>query len=174
MAQEIFRHIKEAQSSLCKITFCLYDRKAYTIFKQTVFRYLDYIVNKLGKGPFVTVDAIIEMPEGIVLIKRSNPPFGWALPGGFVDYAESLEEAVRREAKEETGLDLEDLKQFHTYSEPLRDPRFHTISTVYIAKGCGVPKSGSDAATLNIVKPAAINDYNLAFDHKKIIEDYLK
>ena len=75
----------------------------------------------------MTVDVIIELSEGIVIIKRSNPPFGWALPGGFVDYAESLEDAVIREAKEETDLDLIQLKQFHTYSDPHRDPRFHTI-----------------------------------------------
>ena len=99
--------------------------------------YIDHVVRKLGSGPYVTVDIIIETLQGIVLIERSNPPYGWALPGGFVDYGESLEEAAAREAKEETNLDLVDLRQFHTYSAPGRDPRFHTITTVFIAEGQG-------------------------------------
>ncbi|MDD5116607.1 MAG: NUDIX hydrolase [Candidatus Omnitrophica bacterium] len=119
------------------------------------------------------MDAIIELPEGIVVIKRSNPPFGWALPGGFVDYGESLEEAVKREAKEETGLDLTGIKQFHTYSDPQRDPRFHTIGTVFIAKAKGKPKAGDDAAGLKVVKRQELEKMDFAFDHKKIIRDYL-
>ena len=175
MSQEVFKHLRETpDSSLCQIIFCLYDKEAYKVFNETVLRYLEYITKKVQQGPFVTVDAIIEINEGIVLIKRSNPPFGWALPGGFVDYGESLEEAVRREAKEETGLDLENMKQFHTYSKPVRDPRFHTISTVYIGRGVGRPKSGSDAANLKVVKRQKLKNYNFAFDHKKILEDYLK
>ncbi|MDP2940998.1 MAG: NUDIX hydrolase [Candidatus Omnitrophota bacterium] len=129
----------------------------------------------------MTVDAIIEVPAspaggeaGVVLIKRSNPPFGWAIPGGFVDYGESLEDAVRREMKEETSLDLEDLRQFHTYSEPARDPRFHTICTVFIARGKGKPKAGDDAAGLKIFKLAELENLDLAFDHKKILSDYRK
>ncbi|MDO8580742.1 MAG: NUDIX hydrolase [Candidatus Omnitrophota bacterium] len=116
---------------------------------------------------------IIELPQGIVLIERSNPPYGWALPGGFVDYGESLEAAARREAKEETNLELEGLRQFHTYSDPGRDPRFHTISTVFIARGKGRPQSGDDAKGLKI---AAYNDLlngTYAFDHKEIIREYL-
>ncbi|MCX5711178.1 MAG: NUDIX hydrolase [Candidatus Omnitrophica bacterium] len=120
------------------------------------------------------MDAIIEIDGGIVIIKRSNPPFSWALPGGFVDYGESLEEAVVREAKEETDLDLTDLKQFHTYSDPNRDPRFHTIGTVFIAKAKGKPKAGDDAAGLRVVKLDELKKLDFAFDHKKIIEDYLK
>ncbi|MEK7850204.1 MAG: NUDIX domain-containing protein, partial [Candidatus Omnitrophota bacterium] len=85
----------------------------------------------------MTVDTIIEVEGGVVLIKRSNPPFGWAIPGGFLDYGESLEEAAAREAKEETGLVVTNLKQFHTYSDPVRDPRFHTISTVFICQAKG-------------------------------------
>ncbi|MBM3246491.1 MAG: NUDIX hydrolase [Candidatus Omnitrophica bacterium] len=136
--------------------------------------YLEYVTSKLQGGPFTTVDAIIEIGDGIVAIKRSNPPFGWALPGGFVDYGESLEEAVTREAKEETNLDLINLKQFHTYSEPTRDPRFHTIGTVFIAQGKGSPKAGDDAGALKVIKLSEIKDLDFAFDHKQIIQDYLK
>lgn len=175
MSQEVFKHLRKTpESSLREIIFCLYGREAYEVFNETALRYLEHITHKVGQGPFVTVDAIIEINDGIVLIKRSNPPFGWALPGGFVDYGESLEEAVVREAKEETDLELEEVRQFHTYSKPDRDPRFHTISTVYIAQGRGKPKSGSDAANLKVVKIKELKDYDFAFDHKVIIEDYLK
>ncbi len=174
MAQEVLKHLRENKSGLKEIIFCLYDKEAYDVFNKSVFSYIDYITNKLQKGPFTTVDAIIEINDGIVLIQRSNPPFGFALPGGFVDYGESLEEAVKREMKEETDLDLEDLKQFHTYSEPGRDPRFHTIATVFIAKAKGRPKAGDDAASLKIMKLDEIEKLNFAFDHKKIIQDYLK
>jgi O-acetyl-ADP-ribose deacetylase (regulator of RNase III)/ADP-ribose pyrophosphatase YjhB (NUDIX family) len=174
MAQEIFRHLKENESFLKEITFCLFDKKAYETFQGGVISYLEYIINKLQSGPFTTVDAIIEIDDCIVLIKRSNPPFGWALPGGFVDYAESLEEAVKREAKEETGLDIVNIKQFHTYSDPQRDPRFHTIGTVFIAQAGGNPQAGDDAAGLELVRPAEIKNFDFAFDHKKILEDYLK
>ncbi|MCM8784500.1 MAG: NUDIX hydrolase [Candidatus Omnitrophica bacterium] len=114
------------------------------------------------------------MDEGVVLVKRKNPPFGWALPGGFVDYGESLEEAVAREAKEETGLSLENLIQFHTYSQPDRDPRFHTISTVYIAQAKGNPQADSDASLVKIFSLKELDKVEFAFDHKKIIRDYLE
>ncbi|MDD5060320.1 MAG: NUDIX hydrolase [Candidatus Omnitrophica bacterium] len=136
--------------------------------------YLDYVTTKLSGGPYVTVDVIIELTEGIVIIERSNPPFGWALPGGFVDYGESLEDAVTREAKEETGLELLQLKQFHTYSDPKRDPRFHTIGTVFTAKAKGTPKAGDDAQGIKIIKLSQIEKLEFAFDHKKILTDYLK
>ena len=102
------------------------------------------------KNPVPTVDIIIEIQredgkEGIVLIKRKNPPHGWAIPGGFVDYGESLEEAAVREAKEETSLDVQLKKQLHTYSDPDRDPRQHTISTVFVASARGRPKAEDDA-----------------------------
>jgi len=173
MAQEAFRHLKENESKLKEIIFCLYDKEAFEVFNKGVISYLEYIIYKLQNGPFITVDAIIEIKDGIVIIERSNPPFGWALPGGFVDYGESLEEAVRREAKEETGLDLEDLKQFHTYSQPSRDPRFHTIATVFIAQGKGKPRAGDDAKGLKVANLSEIKEFNFAFDHKKIIQDYL-
>lgn len=124
--------------------------------------------------PFVTVDMIIELSDGIVVIERLNPPFGWALPGGFVDVGESLEDAARREAKEETNLDLKDLRQFHTYSDPKRDPRFHTVSTVFIAQGVGKAQSGDDAKTLKVVPYQDLLKTDYAFDHKQVIEDYLR
>jgi len=174
MSQEVYRHLRETKSNLKEIIFCLYDQEAFDIFNKGVVSYLEHIIDKLQRGPFTTVDAIIEINEGIVIIQRSNPPFGWALPGGFVDYGESLEDAVKREMKEETNLEVTDLKQFHTYSEPGRDPRFHTIATVFIAKGQGSPKAGDDAAGLKIVKLNEIEKIDFAFDHKKIIHDYLQ
>ncbi|CAD7773110.1 MAG: NUDIX domain protein [Candidatus Methanoperedenaceae archaeon GB37] len=102
-------------------------------------------VVSIYKNPIPTVDIIIEVSGGIILIKRKNPPYGWALPGGFVDYGESLEEAAVREAREETGLEVKLIRQFHTYSAPDRDPRQHTITTVYIAQAKGIPKAGDDA-----------------------------
>jgi O-acetyl-ADP-ribose deacetylase len=173
MAQEVYRHLREEKSGLTEIIFCLYDKEAFDIFNKGVVSYLDYMIHKLQSGPFSTVDGIIELAGGIVVIKRSNPPFGWALPGGFVDYGESLEDAVRREMKEETGLDLADLRQFHTYSDPGRDPRFHTIATVFTARGKGEPQAGDDAAGLKVVPVEEIGKLDFAFDHKKIIQDYL-
>ncbi len=123
------------------------------------------------KNPFPTVDIIIEYKNGIILIKRKNPPIGWALPGGFVDYGESLEDSAIREAKEETGLNVSLIRQFHTYSDPNRDPRFHTISTVYIAKGEGKLSAGDDAKEAVVFTKNNLPD-NIVFDHKKILEDY--
>lgn len=133
---------------------------------------------KKHKSPIPTVDIIIEITrrngqEGIILIKRKNPPHGWALPGGFVDYGESLEEAAVREAKEETSLYIKLKSQFHTYSDPKRDPRQHTISTVYVATAQGRPKAQDDAQDIRIFTEEEIN-FPLAFDHKKILADYFK
>jgi O-acetyl-ADP-ribose deacetylase (regulator of RNase III)/ADP-ribose pyrophosphatase YjhB (NUDIX family) len=174
MAQEVFKHLRENKSGLTEIIFCLYDDEAYEAFQKNVTRYLEYIQHKISNGPFITIDAIIELADGIILIERSNPPFGRALPGGFVDYGESLEDAVRREAKEETGMELTEIKQFHTYSEPNRDPRFHTVGTVFIAKAKGSPQAGDDAKGLKIVKYQDLLKLDYAFDHKKIIQDYLE
>jgi 8-oxo-dGTP diphosphatase len=132
---------------------------------------------KKRRNPVPTVDIIIEIASpgrkpGIVLIKRKNPPFGWALPGGFVDYGESLEEAAVREAREETSLDVELLGQLHTYSDPGRDPRLHTISTVFIARAKGNPKAADDAREACVVLPGRIAG-DLAFDHRKILDDYI-
>jgi 8-oxo-dGTP diphosphatase len=125
------------------------------------------------KTPYVTVDIIIELPEGVVIIERLNPPSGWALPGGFVDIGESVEDAARRETKEESNLELENLRQMHTYSDPKRDPRFHTVSTVFIATGVGRPQSGDDAKNLKIVPYDDLLTLEYAFDHKQVIKDYL-
>ncbi|MBF0486497.1 MAG: NUDIX domain-containing protein [Candidatus Omnitrophica bacterium] len=177
MSQEILRVLRETRkvkTALKEIIVCLYDEEAFKIFDKQVFGYLRHVTEDLSWGPYVTTDIIIEMPVGIVLIERTNPPFGWALPGGFVDFGESLEAAARREAKEETNLDLVDLKQFHTYSEPLRDPRFHTIATVFSAKGEGSAKAGDDAKGLKIVPVSELSSLRYAFDHNQVIEDYLK
>lgn len=128
------------------------------------------------KNPFPTVDIIIEIERkehepGIILIRRKNPPYGWALPGGFVDYGETLEEAARREAKEETSLDVELISQFRTYSDPKRDPRFHTISTVYICRARGLPEAGDDAREIGVFSHKNL-PRPLAFDHQEILNDY--
>ena len=126
------------------------------------------------QNPIPTVDIIIGIEsKGIVLIKRKNPPYGWALPGGFVDYGESLEEAAVREAKEETDLDVKLIEQFHTYSDPNRDPRHHTISTVYVAKAKGVPQAGDDALEISVFNESNL-PAEIAFDHRSILEDYFK
>ncbi|HQP91583.1 MAG TPA: NUDIX hydrolase [Candidatus Omnitrophota bacterium] len=139
-----------------------------------MFGYLNHLLEVLIHGPLVTVDTIIKLKDGIVLIKRSNPPFGWALPGGFVDYGESLEEAALREAEEETGLKVKNLRQMHTYSKPGRDPRFQTVTTVFVAEAKGKPVAASDAASAGVFTPQTWKKLHLAFDHAKVLADYLK
>ncbi len=130
-------------------------------------------MTKNYRNPLVTVDIIIQIAGGIVLIKRKNPPPGWALPGGFVDYGETLTIAAVREAKEETGLEVRLIGQFHTYSDPARDPRHHTISTVFTATAEGAPR-GADDAKEAIICPLDKLPYPLAFDHGRILEDFRK
>ncbi len=123
------------------------------------------------RNPFPTVDIIIRIENRIVLIERSNPPLGWALPGGFVDYGESLESAARREALEETGLTLKNLQQFRAYSDPQRDPRHHTISMVFEADGSGQLQAGDDASGARLF-PLDSLPAPLCFDHSLILADY--
>lgn len=123
------------------------------------------------RNPLPTVDIIIEVGQDIVLIQRKNFPYGWALPGGFVDYGESLEQAAVREAKEETNLDVKLLSQMGAYSDPARDPRQHTISVVFIAEAVGTPEAADDAAEARLFKRSNLPEH-LAFDHGKILQDY--
>lgn len=125
------------------------------------------------RNPVPTVDCIIELPgERVVLIRRKNPPLGWALPGGFVEEGEPLHVAAVREAKEETGLTVQLLEQFFTYSDPARDPRKHTVSTVYLARAEGEPQGADDAAEARAFPLDAL-PAPLAFDHGTILADYL-
>ncbi|MHB8988370.1 MAG: NUDIX hydrolase [Deltaproteobacteria bacterium] len=122
------------------------------------------------RNPVPTVDIIIAMGTGVILVKRKNPPVAWALPGGFVDYGESLEQAAVREACEETGLSIRLGRQFHTYSEPDRDPRQHTVSTVFLATAEGTPVAGDDAGEVAVFHEGSLPP--LAFDHARILGDY--
>ena len=126
---------------------------------------------KAYRNPLPTVDIIIELPDGIVLIERKNEPYGWALPGGFVDYGESLEEAAMREAREETSLEIHNLRLVGCYSDPQRDPRQHSISTVFAANAVGVPMAADDAAAVAVFTLADLPQV-LCFDHTRIISDY--
>ncbi|MGB5899323.1 MAG: NUDIX hydrolase [Geitlerinemataceae cyanobacterium] len=128
------------------------------------------------RNPTPTADIIIEMVDRphrpIVLVERLNPPYGWAIPGGFVDVGESVETAAVREALEETGLSVELVEQMLTYSDPQRDPRQHTLSVVFIATATGEPHAGDDAKKLALFEPWEIPT-NLCFDHDRILRDYL-
>ncbi len=127
---------------------------------------------KKFRNPVPTVDVIIENGEGIILIKRKNPPYGWALPGGFVDYGETLEDAARREALEETGLEVILKGQLHSYSDPGRDSRLHTISTVFLASAGGQPTGGDDALEAAVFSQDKLPP--LVFDHQDILNDYYR
>lgn len=127
------------------------------------------------RNPVPTVDILIELvdrpPGAIVLVERKNPPHGWAIPGGFVDYGETVETAAIREAKEETGLDVELIEQFHVYSNPKRDPRKHTLSVVFLATATGNPQAGDDAKHLEVFSVWELPQ-TLCFDHDRILQDY--
>lgn len=130
------------------------------------------------RNPAPTVDIIIELEDpatgrvrGIVLIERKNAPLGWAIPGGFVDYGESVEHAAEREALEETSLAVRLVRQFHVYSDPARDPRQHTISTVFIARAQGEPAGADDALVARVFDIDALPE-PLVFDHGLILDDY--
>jgi ADP-ribose pyrophosphatase YjhB (NUDIX family) len=125
------------------------------------------------RNPLPTVDIIIEVKGGIVLIERKNPPQGWAIPGGFVDYGESVEDCAVREAREETGLAVHLKDLFYVYSRPDRDPRHHTVTTVFIATADGVPVAADDARNAGVFTPSTLPT-PLAFDHGQILEDYFR
>lgn len=133
----------------------------------------------IPKTPYVTTDGIIELYkddifQGIVLIDRLNTPFGLAIPGGFVDVGEKIEDALVREMKEETSLDVQIEYLLGVYSDPSRDSRFHTMSVCYVAKASGTPKAQDDAKSLAVYKLDKIPLDKLVFDHKEMIEDYLE
>ena len=125
------------------------------------------------KNPTPTVDILIELdgaPGQLVFVERKNPPRGLALPGGFVDEGEWLADAAMREAKEETGLDVELVELFHAYSDPARDPRSHTVSTVFIGRARGTPVGGDDAARCIVATPHALSAPR-EFDHAPNVAD---
>ncbi len=132
------------------------------------------------KTPYLTVDGIIELYDsddglrGVVLIERKNPPHGWALPGGFVDIGERVESALLREMQEETSLDVTIESLLGVYSDPARDPRFHTASIVYACRAYGTPRAQDDAKAVHIISKEQLEQLPLVFDHKSIIRDYLK
>ncbi|WP_414529056.1 NUDIX domain-containing protein [Nodularia chucula] len=127
------------------------------------------------RNPAPTVDIIIELVDRpyrpIVLIERHNSPLGWAIPGGFVDYGEAVEVAARREAEEETALQVDLIEQFLVYSDPGRDARQHTISIVFLARATGEPMAGDDAKNIGIFESWRVPS-NLCFDHDRILQDY--
>ncbi|NJK33954.1 MAG: NUDIX hydrolase [Oscillatoriales cyanobacterium SM2_2_1] len=127
------------------------------------------------RNPAPTVDIIIALrdrpQQPIVLIERRTPPHGWAIPGGFIDYGESIEVAAKREAKEETCLDVQLIRQLHTYSDPRRDARQHTISIVLIAESTGTPIAADDAQNVGIFDLDHLPQ-PLCFDHDRILSDY--
>lgn len=129
--------------------------------------------------PFLAVDGVIELMQGphlagVVLIWRKNPPYGWALPGGFVDIGERVEEALVREMREETTLDVTRHELIGIYSDPARDTRFHTVSMVYRCTATGTPKGADDAKEARVFTLGELASLELAFDHKQILEEYLK
>lgn len=127
------------------------------------------------RNPVPTVDIIIAMIDRphrpIILIERRNEPFGWAIPGGFVDYGESVEAAARREAQEEVGLQVKLIEQFQVYSDPSRDPRKHTLSVVFLAEAAGEPQAADDAKNLGVFESWQ-TPVELCFDHDQILRDY--
>ncbi len=125
------------------------------------------------KNPSPTVDIIIELGGGVVLIERKNEPFGWAIPGGFVDYGESLEDAAIREAQEETSLNVRLKCQMHAYSDPSRDLRRHTLSVVFVAEASGVPEARDDAKGVGVFTEKTLPS-PIAFDHGRILSDYFR
>ena len=131
------------------------------------------------KTPLLATDVIVRLWEGdtfkgIVLIERMYPPLGLAIPGGFVEVGERVEEAAVREMKEEIGLDVELAGLLGIYSDPRRDPRAHVVSVVWVGDACGEPKAGSDAKKVKVYRLEEIPFDKLVFDHAEIIRDFLR
>ena len=132
------------------------------------------------RTPFLSVDGIVELYdsdgllEGLVLIERRNPPLGWALPGGFVDVGERVGEALKREMLEEIMLEVEIEKFLGLYSDPDRDSRFHTVTSVFVCRAYGRPKAADDAKKVHVVSKTELLSKPLAFDHHRILQDYLE
>jgi ADP-ribose pyrophosphatase YjhB (NUDIX family) len=129
------------------------------------------ILVRTYRNPIPTADVIVQVGEGVVLIKRKNPPYGWAIPGGFIDYGESAEAAAIREVREETSLEVTDLRLFGVYSDPNRDPRHHTLTVVFSARAEGNARAGDDAEDIGVFTKGNL-PAPLAFDHAKILADF--
>jgi 8-oxo-dGTP diphosphatase len=171
LAQEILRYVNEFPSPSVRRITIVVPQEAYGLFARNVEGYLTHMLRKGIEGPYLTVDGIVSFDNGIVLIERSNPPLGWALPGGFVDHGETVEEAVVREIKEETGLDFQDIRLAAVISSPDRDPRFHTVSVVFVGRGEGVLRAGDDAQGAQVYRIDEL-PANIAFDHRDVIKRY--
>ena len=127
----------------------------------------------VSRNPLPTADVIIEVGDRVVLVRRKNPPEGWAIPGGFVDAGETVEAAAVREALEETGLSVTLTALLGVYSDPDRDPRHHTVSTVFVGRAEGLPRGGDDAAEARLFGEDRLPS-PIAFDHAKILADYFR
>lgn len=125
------------------------------------------------KNPLPAADIIVAVGDKVVLIRRLNYPPGWAIPGGFIEYGEKAEDAAVREIREETGMEVANLRLFQVRSDPKRDPRFHTITVVYTADGSGTPRPGDDAKEAGLFGPDEL-PAPLAFDHAEILADYFR
>jgi 8-oxo-dGTP diphosphatase len=154
------------EALLCSECFDKYEKYSKSNFKSRV-SILSFL---FGVRPVITVDAIVERDSKFLLIKRKNPPFGWALPGGFMDTGETVQEAVIRELREETGLMADKIKLINVVSDPKRDPRFHAVSIVFaVMSFTGEACAADDASELDWFSFEEIQNMEIAFDHKELL-----